>query len=167
MSKEMKLIMENWRQSVFEAETKVDDIENPKGVAQLIAAIQANKINPDKLADILSQDTSVKSAIDDIASLIKQNPEQEDQITENILNFLKNVAINPAQAISGTPLGDKILKYAPATLALAFIALKLGSEGPKGLVDPDLMKMLSGIIKANNVTDELVTAAIETLEESK
>ena len=46
MSKQMKVIMENWRHSITEVDrVEVDDIENPKGVAQLIGAIKNKKVD--------------------------------------------------------------------------------------------------------------------------
>ena len=167
MSKEMKVIMENWRKSVNEAEqVKVDDIENPKGVTQLVSAIKNKNVDNRKVADLLSNDASVAAAIKDITNLIASNPEKEQEINESIVDFLKNVAISPEMALKGTPLGDKILKYAPATLALAFVALKLASNDPAPFEDPETIRAFYNILKSNNTTEELLGAAIDVVEES-
>ena len=70
-------------------------------------------------------------------------------------------------ALKGSPLGDKILKYAPATLALAFVALKMAGNDPAPLEDPETLKAITGILKSSSTSEELLGAAIETLEESK
>lgn len=168
MSKQMKVIMENWRKSVNEADqVKVDDIENPKGVAQLIGAIKNKNVDKRKLIDLLSKDDSVGAAIKDIATLISSSPDKEQEITEGIVDFLKNVAIDPEMALKGSPLGDKVLKYAPATLALAFVAMKLASNDPAPFEDPDTLKAIVNILKSSDTSEELLGAAIDTLEESK
>lgn len=167
MSKEMKLIMENWRNKIMSEQTKVDDIENPKSVEQLLGALKNKRVNVKKLLPLLQSDDSVGSAIKDIVDLIAVNPDKEAEINESIVDFLKNVAIDPEFALSGTPLGDKILKYAPATLALAFIGLKLASGDPEPFSDPETLKSIVNIIKKAGTSEELVTAAIETLQESK
>jgi hypothetical protein len=168
MSKQMKVIMENWRRTIIEAdETTVDDIENPKGVEQLIGAINNKNVNKSKLVNLLSKDDTVGAAIKDLTNLITSNPDQEEAINESIVDFLKNVAIDPKMALKGSPLGDKILKYAPSTLALAFVALKLAGNDPEPLGDPDTIKAITSIIKSSNASEDLLGAAIETLEESK
>lgn len=168
MSEQMKIIMENWRRSIDEADkTSVDDIENPKGVAQLIGAINNKNVDKSKLVRLLSKDNTVGAAIKDLTNLIASNPAEEEAINESIVNFLKNVAIDPKMALKGSPLGDKILKYAPATLALAFVALKLAGNDPEPLGDPETLKAITSIIKSSNTSEELLGAAIETLEESK
>ena len=70
-------------------------------------------------------------------------------------------------ASKGTPLGDKILKYAPATLALSLVALKLAGNDPAPFEDPDTIKAMMNILKSSNTSEELLGAALETLEESK
>lgn len=168
MSNEMKVIMENWRRSIAEDDkVNVDDIENPKGVAELIGAINNKNVEKSKLLDLLSKDSSVGAAIKDLTNLIASNPDQEDAINESIVDFLKNVAIDPQMALKGSPLGDKILKYAPATLALAFVALKMAGNDPAPLEDPETLKAIMNILKSSDTSEELLGAAIETLEESK